>query len=103
MSRHVKPGRVPKGGIRHSVRFMHEDVYQHALETWKELGFDSFSTYVDFTFSLAHGKWRELGFRSPEEGAEYLMALSRGSKVKPPQPLNAKKKKKAAPLRDAAA
>lgn len=78
------PGRPAKGGHRHSVRFMHDDVYNRALNTWERLGFESFSHYVDFTFALAHGKWKELGFDSAEEGAEYLRGLGQGSLVKPP-------------------
>ncbi|MEU4331342.1 hypothetical protein [Nonomuraea dietziae] len=84
MSGHVKPGPPPKGGVRHSVRFKHLDVYEEAQELWEQLGFDSFSTYVDFTFSLAHGKWQEFGFKTADEAADYLLSLARGARVRPP-------------------
>ncbi|SDI56402.1 hypothetical protein SAMN05421505_17012 [Sinosporangium album] len=80
----VKPGRRPKGGVRHSIRFGHPDVYQHALEVWEKLGFDSFSSYVDFTFSLVHGKWREFGFPNADAAADYLLAIGRGETIPPP-------------------
>ncbi|WP_433542047.1 hypothetical protein ACQP10_38490 (plasmid) [Streptosporangium sandarakinum] len=66
------------------MRFTHEDIYQRAQNTWQVLGFDSFSSYVDFTLALALGKWREFGFSSEEAGRDYLAALGRGELVSPP-------------------
>ncbi|MFD9947659.1 hypothetical protein ACFWYW_46665 [Nonomuraea sp. NPDC059023] len=80
MSGHVKPGPQPKGGKRHSVRFKHVDL----LELWEQLGFASFSDYVDFTFSLAHGRWEDFGFKTADEAADYLLGLARGVRVSPP-------------------
>ncbi|GAA4229380.1 hypothetical protein FHR32_002093 [Streptosporangium album] len=51
---------------------------------WEKLGFESFSDYVDFTFTLAHGRWAEYGFKSADEAADYLLALHRGAEIPPP-------------------
>lgn len=50
-----KPGRKPKGGQRHSIRFTHADAYARGQNEWKQLGFGSFSDYVDFIYAKALG------------------------------------------------
>uniref|UniRef100_UPI003F49ACCA hypothetical protein n=1 Tax=Streptosporangium sp. CA-235898 TaxID=3240073 RepID=UPI003F49ACCA len=82
--RGAKPGRVPKGGHRQSVRFTHDDIYQRAQNTWKILGFDSFSSLMDFTVAIALGKWKEFHFDSEQESRDYLAALGRGELIPPP-------------------
>ncbi|MER5322255.1 hypothetical protein [Streptosporangium roseum] len=66
------------------MRFTHQDVYDHLNDNWQAMGFDSFSSAVDFALALAFGKWQELGFRTPEAGREYLAAFARREVVRPP-------------------
>ncbi|GHE31244.1 hypothetical protein GCM10017673_37460 [Streptosporangium violaceochromogenes] len=80
-----KGGPSPKGGVRQSVRFTHEDVYAYLHDNWKDMGFDSFSSAVDFALALAFGKWRELGFATQAEGRKYLAAFARREVVQPPR------------------
>lgn len=80
-----KLGRAPKGGVRQSVRFTHQDVYDHLNGNWQQMGFDSFSAAVDFALALAFGKWRELGFGTEKEGREYLAAFARREVIRPPR------------------
>ncbi|MGW0486198.1 hypothetical protein [Nonomuraea sp. NPDC003214] len=58
-SRHSRGGgRKPKGGSRHSIRFTDTELYKQWAEDeqFKQLGFDSFSEYVDFVFRAYHGR-----------------------------------------------
>ncbi|MEV7011683.1 hypothetical protein [Streptosporangium sp. NPDC051022] len=70
--------------MRQSVRFTHQDVYDHLNDNWQAMGFDSFSSAVDFALALAFGKWQELGFADEEEGREYLAAFARREVIRPP-------------------